>query len=447
MRYCVRRLLIGLMLGLGLGWCVPAWAQESSPTQAAQPQQDAGAQAVSPEVAKAEAAILKSDWKTAEPILDSWLATHPSDARALFDAGYLADAQGRNEDAAKLYRKAVEADPKSFEAQISLGLLLARLGQVADARTALETATQLDPGAPGPAAKARAWRALARLEMNGEQGKVDSAQASIDLLEALKLSPETPADTLMAARLAESNSDAAGAEAAYRRLLKADADSADAVAGLAHLLIAQKKYSEAEAILQPALRKTPENAAMTAQLAAVLVAEDKADALPLLQEFHQKHPKEAVITRMLARVEADAGEYEDSDQLYATLLAADPKDPELLAGHGQNLIRLRRYPEALKVFENATALDETNGEAWNGLAFAAFETHQPGITVHALTVRSKYLPENATILFLWATAYDTLHDKKQAVAYYHRFLESASGKLPDQEWQARQRLSLLEKTP
>jgi hypothetical protein len=62
-------------------------------------------------------------------------------------------------------------------------------------------------------------------------------------------------------------------------------------------------------------------------------------------------------------------------------------------------------------------------------------------------VRSKYLPENATIYFLWATAYDTLHDKKQAVAYYHHFLDSAAGKLPDQEWQARQRLAILEKTP
>jgi len=150
---------------------------------------------------------------------------------------------------------------------------------------------------------------------------------------------------------------------------------------------------------------------------------------------------------MLAQVEADAGEYEVSDQLYVSLLAASPKDADLLAGHGQNLIRLRRYPEALKAFQSATDIDETNGEAWNGLAFAAFQTHQPAITLHALTVRSKYLPESATIYFLWATAYDTLHDKKQAVAYYHRFLDSAGGKFPDQEWQARQRLALMEKAP
>ena len=144
---------------------------------------------------------------------------------------------------------------------------------------------------------------------------------------------------------------------------------------------------------------------------------------------------------------ADAGEYTESDQLYVALLAAQPGDPDLLAGHGQNLIRQHQYPEALKAFQHATEIDETNGDAWSGLAFAAFQTHQPEITLHALTMRSKYLPESATIYFLWATAYDTLHDKKQASAYYHHFLETSAGKLPDQEWQAKQRLKLLEKAP
>ena len=402
---------------------------------------------MSPEIAKAEAAIVKSDWTAAEPILDSWLASHPADARALFDAGYIADAQARNADAVALYRKAIAANPHSFEAQISLGLLLARTGKASEARPVLWTATTLDPGAAEPSSKARAWRALARIDMAGADGQPDPTQASIDLLEALKLSPETPEDTLMAASLADANGDSAGAEAAYRRVLKSTPDSSAAIAGLAHLLIAQKKYPDAEELLQPALKKTPDDPAMTAQLAAVYVAEDKADALPLLQQFHEKHPKDAAVTRMLAQVEADAGEYADSDQLYVALLATSPRDADLLAGHGQNLIRLRRYPEALKAFQSATEIDETNGEAWNGLAFAAFQTHQPTITLHALTVRSKYLPDSTFIYYLWATAYDTLHDKKQAVAYYHRFLESAAGKFPDQEWQARQRMAILEKAP
>ena len=431
--------------------CVsPVFGQESSSStgpQTEKPSTHADTiEAISPEVAKAEAAMAKSDWKTAEPILDAWLAAHGEDARALFDAGYVADAQGRNDEAVGLYRKTTVANPKSFEAQVSLGLLLARMNKPAEARPALEAATALDPEPAAPAVKARAWRALAQIDLKGAEGRPDPAQASIDLLEALKLSQETEEDTLMAASLAESNGDDAGAEAAYRRLLKKNPDSTQAVAGLVHLLIAQKKYPDAEEMLQGALKKTPDDPALTAQYAAVLVAEDKAEALPVLQSYHAKHPEDTAITRMLAQVLADAGQYAESDQMYVALLSATPKDSDLLAGHGQNLIREKRYPEALNVFQEAAATDPGNGDAWNGVAFASFQTHQPALTIQALTARSKYLPENETIYFLWATAYDTLHDKKQAASYYHKFLDAAGGKLPDQEWQAKQRLVILEKS-
>jgi len=442
----VRHLLVFIAL-----CAVPGWAQESSSVPDKPASSEAATapkeEAVSQEVSKAEDAIVKNDWKTAEPLLDAWLAQHPHDARALFDSGYLADAQGRNDDATSQYRKALAEDPKNFEAQVSLGLLLARLGKAVEARPALEAATTLPAGSNETAAKAKAWRAMAQIDLVGLDGKPDTAQASIDLLEALKLSPETSSDALLAARIAETNGDQAAAETAYRRILAKAPDTQAANAGLAHSLMAQKKYPEAEVVLKSAMQKSPDSPTLTAQLAAALVAQDKAEALPLLQQFHTKQPDNAAMTRMLAQVLADAGEYAESDQLYVTLLASQPKDPDLLAGHGQNLIRQHRYPEALKAFQGATAIDETNGEAWSGLAFASFQTHQPEITLHALTMRSKYLPESATIYFLWATAYDTLHDKRQASAYYHHFLESSAGKLPDQEWQAKQRLKLLEKAP
>src|ERR1039458_4609250 len=107
--------------------------------------------------------MAKSDWKTAASQLDTWIAAHPTDARALFDAGYVADAQSRPDDAAGLYRRAIDANPQSFEAHISLGLLLARQGKLTDARDELVTATRLDAGDAGPALKARAWRALAEI--------------------------------------------------------------------------------------------------------------------------------------------------------------------------------------------------------------------------------------------------------------------------------------------
>ena len=420
----------------GFGQTPTPHAEKQEPVPAAL------AQPISAEVADAEAAIVKTDWKAAEAKLDPWLAAHPADARALFDAGYVADAQNRLKDAVGLYRRATDADPQSFEAHLSLGLLLARQDKPIDARPELAVATTLDPGEAGPAVKARAWRALAEIDRNG-----NPIEASNDLLEALKLSPETPADTLLAANLADQAGQYDVAEAAYRRILGKDPKSAPANAGLAHLLIARKQYAEAESFLRAALEQSPDDLALTAQLAMVLVAQDNAEALPLIERLHEAHPADAAITRMLAQVLADAGDASGSDHLYQSLLVASPEDPALLVAHGQNLIRQLKYAEAFTAFDKATRLDQAIADGWSGLAFAASRTNQPSIALHALTMRSKYLPEVPSTYFLWATAYDTLHEKSNAAIYYHHFLDASAGKFPDQEWQARQRLLILEKKP
>ncbi len=407
----------------------------TTPTAAALP-------SIPAQVAEAEAAIVKSDWKTAEAKLTPWLVAHPSDARALFDAGYVANAQNRLDDAAALYRRAVEANPKSFEAHVELGLLLARLNQLAAARAELVAATELDPGEAGAVAKARAWRALAQIDRAS-----NPAEASNDLLEALKLSPETPADTLLAADLAGQAGQLDDAEKAYRRILASDANSAPASAGLAHLLIVRKQYPEAEALLRKALEQSPDDEALTAQLAAVLAAENKAEALPLLQKLHAAHPSDKAITHMLAEVLDDAGQAAEADKLYVALLTDTPDDPDLLVAHGQDLTRQLNYAAAFTVFDKATRLDPSNADGWSGLAFAASRTNRPEITLHALTMRAKYLPEVPSTYFLWATAYDKLQQKPQAIAYYHHFLEASAGKFPNQEWQARQRLIVLERKP
>jgi predicted Zn-dependent protease len=119
----------------------------------------------------------------------------------------------------------------------------------------------------------------------------------------------------------------------------------------------------------------------------------------------------------------------------------------LLIAHGQNLIRQLQFAPAYAVFDKATQADPSDADGWSGLAFAASRTNRPDITLHALTERSKFLPEVPSTYFLWATAYDSLHQRVQAAAYYHHFLDASAGKFPDQEWQARQRLNLLEKKP
>jgi hypothetical protein len=64
--------------------------------------------------------------------------------------------------------------------------------------------------------------------------------------------------------------------------------------------------------------------------------------------------------------------------------------------------------------------------------------------IRALDARAKLLQETADTYFFRASAYDHLKDVKKAVANYHLFLQTANGKYPDQEWQAKHRLIALE---
>ncbi len=315
--------------------------KEPQPTPPAQMPTTTEPAPPSPEVAEAEAAIVKSDWKTATARLDAWLKDHPNDGQALFDAGYAADSDDRTADAEGLYRRAIEADPQSFKAHVSLGLLLAREGKAEEAHPELAKATQLDAGDAGQAMKARAWRALAKLDSSAH----DTTEASNDLLEALKLSPERVDDGLLAARIAEDAGENEAAEAAYRRVLATDPNSGQAQAGLAHVLMARKEYPEAEEQLRTALKQSPADPALNAELAMALAAQDKAEALPLMQKLHQEYPADASMTRMLAAVLADAGDYAGSDKLYAALLVKTPDDAALLLGHGQNLIHELRFAD------------------------------------------------------------------------------------------------------
>lgn len=435
------------LAGTALAQPVPLPAGASSPD--AQEQQPA--QAADP-LAAIEGQIEAKDYAQATSALDAYLSAHADDARALFDRGYIEDAEGHTDEAEGWYRKAVAADPKQFEARSALGLLLAEKADArgdtqgdaqerAAAEVQLEAAVQLEPNPPNPGAKAQADRVLARLEKTSNPTGARDA-----LVDALKLTPETPADTLLAAEIAEAAGDRDVAEQAYRRALQEDPGSAEATAGLAHLLIGEKRYGEAEPLVDGALKSHPNDAALHAQRATILNAEGKQDeALAELEKLHAMEPGSRAVTGMLADADFQAGKLEEADGLYQQMLAATPTDAGLLDAHGQVLIREQHDAEAMAVFRRAVTAKADDVEGWSGIAFAASKLGRYQEELAALSMRSKFAEENPSTLFLRATAYDNLHQTRAAAEYYHQFLAAAQGKYPDQEWQAKHRLVALEK--
>lgn len=415
-------------------------AQQQLPPGAKDP--DEQTQTTNDPLATIEDKISQKDYKTARFMLDAYLTTHSNDARALFDSGFIDDTLGKDDAAAAAYRRSLKVDPNQFEPHLALGLLLARINEADEARSELLAATKLEPAGKDQEAKARAWRALAQLQRANNPSEAKQA-----LLQALKISPETVDDTLLIGEIAEASDDDASAEAAYKRVLQREPNSAAATSGLAHLLLKERKMEEAEPLLRKALEQNSQDPALTAQLASILLAEKKnEEALNLLTKAHEKTPKDTTLSLMLADAFTATGNFPGAIELYRQLIQVQPNDPDLLNTYGQGLIRQQKFEEAIGIFEKATHLDPKNVDAWSGLAFAASEAHQPQITLSALDARTKLAPDTPPTYFLKAAAYDTLHQDKAASEAYRQFLNSSGGKFPNQEWQAKQRLALLEKT-
>ncbi len=426
-------------------WCVLlaapgiAFGQQSPLSPATHTPDHAEATPPDGELASAEDKMSQKDLVGARTILDGYLAQHATDARALFDIGYLEDLSDHDEQATVAYKRAIEADPKQMESQLALGLVLARDGKLDEARLYIEAATLLEPATAHPGVKARAWRTLAQLDRSSDPSRAKSA-----LLEALKISPESSEDTLLTAEIAEASDDPETAETAYRRVLAAHADSSVATVGLVHLLMKQKKYTEAEPILASALERDPADPALNGQWAAILLAEDRPQqAIVALEKLQQTHPADAVVGRMLAETLLGTGDYAKADALFAKLTAQSPGDAELLTGRGKCLLHLEKYPESMAAYQQALKIQPEDEDAWSGLALASSKLKQYATTLDALSMRSKYIAETPATYFLRATAYDSLHQLKLAIEYYQKFLAAAKGKFPDQEWQAKHRLVAL----
>ena len=397
-----------------------------------------------PLLAQANEALSKQDYPTALKLLTTLAEKKPTNAPILFNLASTQEALNQTTTAEATYRRAITADPNYLEPHVALGLLLARNDRRTEAHAELLKATTLTTG--DPALKARAFRALARIDQS-----TNPAQASDELLSAIKISTETPDDILLSGELAEASGDAAAAEAAYRRLLAADPQNQDATASLTHLLLHQQKPDQAETLLTAALAKDPGNPILNAQLASLYDRQNKPDlALPIAERLHTAHPEDPAITRLLARLYVRNQQYEKALPLYTALSAAAPHDPTLLDDHADALIRLKRYAEAEALLKRAVtnpsafASKDDLGNAASHLAFAASANNDPNGTLQALSLRATVLPNSPSSLFLGATAHDKLQHTKQATDLYKQFLSVANGQFPNEEWEARHRLIALE---
>src|SRR5437879_8062286 len=117
---------------------------------------------ITAEVTRAEAAMDRKDYASAEKDLLVATEMNPKNYRAWFDLGFVYNATDRTPLATDAYRKSVDADPTVFESTLNLGLLLARANDP-NAEKYLLQATKLKPTAHAEQGWYRAWLSLGRV--------------------------------------------------------------------------------------------------------------------------------------------------------------------------------------------------------------------------------------------------------------------------------------------
>lgn len=394
----------------------------------------------SPEIAQAEKAIQKNDFAAAEPLLHKALERDPRNYQAWFDLGFVLNRLGRTEDSIHAYRQSVAAKPDVFESNLNLGLMLARANSP-EAEPYLRAATTLKPTDHVEEGQARAWLSLGHLL---ENSKPDDALAAYQ--RAAALTPKDPEPHLSAGLLQERQKNFAVAESEYKQALALDPHSTNAVLGLTNLYMKGGRLGDAEPMLRKLAGDRPDDAGIHLQLGRVLAAQAKNDdAIPEMQAALKLSPNDSEAQRDLADLYVSAGKNDLAEPLYRTLVAAHPNDTALHRFLGQALLRQKKFPEAQQEFLTSVRLKRDWPDVYVDLAFAASENKNYELTVRALNGRELLNAEMPAIcFFLRASAYDHLGDYKQAALDYHHFLDTANGKYPDQEWQARHRLIAIE---
>jgi tetratricopeptide (TPR) repeat protein len=414
-----------------------AWSQKTSrtgPSRSAKPQQ-------ADSLAEAEGLLQKQQYAEAEQKLTALLSEQAENPQAWFDLGFAQSHLNKTGEAVASYRKAAGLSPKWFEANLNLGVALAKSNDYAAATPVLQHAVTLKPTAGGNKAISKAWQSLAQV-----LEKTDAKAAAAAYDKAVELDPSQAELTLDAGRVLQSVNDLPGAEEHFKK--SADSGDAQGMVMLINLLSGQKRYTEAEGWLTKYVAKNPQDSKARLQLGKFLASQGKSEeAIAVLQNQYQRNGQPTgnpEIGRELAELYLQTKQYAQAEPLFRGLSQTTTTDPDLHFGLGVAVLHQLKYAEAEREFIQTVKLKPDYGEAYGYLADAARENKHYELAIRALDARAKFLPEDARSYFIRATSFDNLHMFKPAAENYKKFLAIAAGKFPDQEFQARHRLKAIQ---
>jgi superkiller protein 3 len=403
-----------------------------SPSSSSQEKDDP----LAPLLQQANDAIDKMDFAAALDPLQKYIAQRPDEAYPHFQLGYAYAGLKRSDDAKQEFSRAIALDPKMAAAYQNLGLVLmdSYPGAAADA---FRHAAVLQPTDSRP-------RFLAGYSLE-RAGKLPEAIEQYRA--ALVLAPKDYEAQFALGRALLRSSDAAGAEEHFRAALDVRPDAAPAKLGLASALSAQKKYGPASDEFAEYLKSKPGDASAHFQRADALLNLDRLDeALTELDHFDASGGKPSADSlKMRGEIYMRQKNWTDALATLRQAIAASPQDDELAAWMGHTDIELRDYPSAIQILEQSHARNPQSVDALSDLANAFYLNEDYAQALAAMDLLAKLETPRPGSWFVRAICYDKLSRRAEAIEAYQKFLDQDGGQHDTQDFQARQRIIVLQK--
>jgi tetratricopeptide (TPR) repeat protein len=230
----------------------------------------------------------------------------------------------------------------------------------------------------------------------------------------------------------------------YRRAGELDASLATLELELAEQVEKSGKTEQALGLYQSYLERHPDEPAVLERVAMLLLDQGKfTEAIQPLEQVTAKSPTPANWAA-LAQAYQSASQPEKGMDALGHALQAAPSDPDLRIRYATALLKHEQFEQAGGHYLEATKLDPSRAEAWNGLAFCFYKVDNFPAALNALQEAAKRAEPQAGNLFLRAVVEDKLQLFEQAKVSYEAFL-ARKPDLPDEVWKAEHRLQTIEK--
>jgi putative PEP-CTERM system TPR-repeat lipoprotein len=349
----------------------------------------------------------------------------------------LAEQAGRPEEAASWLEQAVQVNPQAVEPRLLLGSYYVRIGKPAQAWPVFQKAQEQYPN------DARVWAALGNARLAARQpteavatfrklveiqpesaqahyllaraynGAGDSKKVHEELDKALKLDPNHFLSKLALIRQSAQDNQLEEANKRFQELKQAYPQSFEVIALGGELALRQKRFNEAEAAFQEALKLAPSNQ-LTMNLAqAQWQAGKKEDGIATLEGWLKQYPDDILIRFSVGNFYMALNRNDQAKAAFVKVIEQAPNNV-LALNNLAWLLRQENPAEAVKYAERALAVAPDSATVKDTLGMILLDQGQTGRALGLLKEAAAKASDNLSTQYHLALALTRSGDKEQA---------------------------------